>query len=281
MLIRKANGEHELFQQTKLETSLRTAGADEKVVEKIVAHIKLDLNDDSTTSDIYNHAFELLKHYGNRPAAARYSLKRAVIELGPTGFPFEKLLAEVFKTQGYKTRTNVIMKGKCITHEVDFLGEREDKLIAGEAKFHNRSGMKTDLKVALYIDARYRDLVDSKYSGLCNKEQICEYWLITNTHFTKNARSYTECRGGIKLVGWDYPKDHNLQVMIEETGLHPLTCLTTLSKEQKRQLFDLGTVLCRSIRDDGSILRRIGIVGQKADDVIEEVTSLCGHPQVA
>lgn len=275
MLITKANGEREPFRPSKLETSLRTAGAEEKTIKKIIAHIEGELREGMTTTEIYHHAHQLLKQYSKHPAAARYSLKRAVMDLGPTGFPFEQFLAEIFGVKEFRSRTNIVIQGKCARHEIDFMAERSDTLIVGEAKFHNTPGFKTDLKTALYIDARFRDIKENQFGGFCQDGQVCQSWLVTNTKFTTNALSYARCRKEVTLVGWDYPEKHNLQQMIENTGVHPLTALSTLSENEKKRLFEAGHVLCRSVRDNEALLRQVGVTGKKAKAVLEEVTSLC------
>ena len=40
---------------------------------------------------------------------------------GPTGFPFEKLTAEILESMGYSTRTGVIVPGHCVKHEIDVI----------------------------------------------------------------------------------------------------------------------------------------------------------------
>ena len=275
MLVTKADGTREAFRPEKLERSLRAAGASQSVIKRIVAHVETELTDGITTSEIYNHAFDLLKRHERHPTAARYSLKRAVMDLGPTGFPFEKLIAEIFSAQGFAAQTNVTMRGKCVEHEIDFIAERKDALVVGEAKFHNQLGLRTDLKVVLYVDARFRDIAESGFDGRCAPGKRCEPWLVTNTRFTNNARTYASCSGHLHLVGWDYPKNANLQTLIERTGLHPITCLTTLSQGEKQRLFDTGTVLCRSVQDNEVLLQRIGVVGSRASEVLEEASLLC------
>jgi hypothetical protein len=52
------------------------------MIDDIVRHIKGELKEGMTTSEIYQHAFSLLKKY-HAPVAARYSLKQAIIDLGP------------------------------------------------------------------------------------------------------------------------------------------------------------------------------------------------------
>src|SRR3972149_12145643 len=93
--ITKASGARELFDAEKLENSLLNSGAKVESARHIVDHITRELENGMSTSMLYDHAFFLLDRM-EKPAGARYSLKRALPELGPPGFPFEKFLAEVF-----------------------------------------------------------------------------------------------------------------------------------------------------------------------------------------
>lgn len=274
MFITKESGDREDFDPKKLEESLRYAGASETTISDIVGHIEEDLIEGMKTRDIYKKAFDLLKQKEKKPVAARYSLKRAVMELGPTGFPFESLLAEVFRAQGYDVHTGVHMKGKCAEHEVDLVVSRDKTFAICEAKFHNRPGYKTDLKTALYVDARSMDLAETNFDGKRPEGTNAESWLITNTKFTRNSIDYAKCVG-LKLIGWSYPAKENLEDLISEAGLHPLTCLTTLSKAEKRLLFERGQVLCRAIKKGGESLKSIGLNDERASQVLNEAEVLC------
>ena len=74
----KATGEREEFNPQKLHDSLMRAGASEEATDNIVSQIEKELKDGATTKDIYKHAFDLLGRE-EKPAAARYSLRRAVM----------------------------------------------------------------------------------------------------------------------------------------------------------------------------------------------------------
>ena len=264
MLITKADGEQEEFKSEKLERSLRNAGAEEKMIDYIVRHVVLELKPEMTTSEIYKHAFEILKKEGQKPVAARYSLKRAVLELGPSGFPFESFLAEIFRSKGYKAETDITIFGKCASHEIDVVAEKENELLIIEAKFHNALGARSDLQVALYVRARYDDLLANKFDGRLKASQKHRCSIFTNTSFTTNAYQYGECAGRGSLVK-----------LIEETALHPLTALTTLSGGEKKSLLGTGRVLCRDIKDNSSLLKEAGIGGQKFDMVMDEINKIC------
>ena len=132
----KANGQREPFVKEKLESSLFKAGADETTVNDIVDHTVRDLKDGMSTSEIYKHAFFLLRQK-SKPAAVTYSLRRAVMGLGPSGFPFEKYVSLILKEKGYEVLTDQMVMGSCVPHEVDIIAWNENKLIMVEAKFHN------------------------------------------------------------------------------------------------------------------------------------------------
>ncbi len=275
MLVTKLDGTKEEFASDKLTHSLLRAGATPDVAAEIVVKIEKGLSEGMTTSHIYKHARRLLTKHTPHPVAARYSMRRAVLDLGPSGYPFEKLLGEVFEKKGYDVKVGVNMMGKCVSHEIDVLAKNDKELIVGEAKFHNTQGFKTDVKVALYIHARFLDLEAANFDGLKPAGGTASSYLITNTKFTDTAIAYGKCVG-ITMIGWGYPKKGNVQDLIEEAGLHPLSCLTTLSQKERNVLYERGFVLCRAVTDNPNILEYAGVTGKKVDGVLAEAHQLCG-----
>lgn len=267
----KADGSKEPFDQTKLEYSLLRSKASPEVVAKVLKHLEREITEGMTTAYIYKHAFFLLKKM-QKPAASRYSLRRAVMDLGPTGFPFEKYIAEILSEKGYTTLTDQIVKGGCVEHEVDVIAWDDSKLIMAEAKFHNELGVKSDLKVALYVKARFDDLLETTH--FYGKRRIVdEAWLVTNTKFTTTAIEYGMCKG-LRMIGWNYPAKGNLQDMIEDGNLEPLTSLYSLPKSHLKTLIDQGVILCKHIHENPRILSDVGIPKAKAVTILEEIESL-------
>jgi hypothetical protein len=269
-LVTKADGEQEAFDPAKLEHSLQLAGASSTVRAKILARIMQTLREGIQTEDIYRYAFDMLKREEKVPVAARYSVKRAVFSLGPSGFPFEQFLAEVLKAHGYRTRTGVSLMGRCAPHEVDVLAEKGGKRVGVECKFHNEPGGKTDIKDALYVKARYDDLRNAPEQS----SRVDEGWLVTNTRFTRNAIRYAQC-SSLRLIGWDFPRTRGLLEMIEEARVHPLTCLTTLSEGEKHRFLDRRIVLCKDLQQK-HLLQEYGVRPDKIPHVMEEASQLCG-----
>jgi len=197
-----------------------------------------------------------------------YSLRRAVMELGPSGFLFEKFVGEILKAQGYEVKVGVIMQGACVEHEVDIFAKKNHRHIIVECKFHNEDGIRSDVKVALYVRARFEDL-KKKCDTTVNHEDIHEGWLVTNTKLTSQAIAYGNCVG-MKIIGWNYPQGGNLQDLIVASGVHPLTCLTTLNKKRKAVLFENGIILCRDVEKRTDILRSLGMGEREIASVVTE-----------
>lgn len=270
MLITKADGEQEPFDPAKLEHSLAQSGASSTMRARVLSHVMHQLKPGMMTEEIYRYAFDILRREEAVPVAARYSIKRAVFALGPSGFPFEQFLAEVFRAHGWKAQTGVALNGRCAPHEVDVFAEKNGKRIGIEAKFHNDAAGKTDIKDALYVYARYEDLRSAPEAS----SRVDEGILITNTRFTRNAIRYAQC-SGLSLIGWDYPRTRNLLTLIEEARVHPLTCLTTLSDSEKRRLLDQRVVLCKHVGAP-HLLKDFGIKPDRIPHVMEEAKQLCG-----
>ncbi len=270
----KTSGEREQFSLHKLRRSLVRSGADDETVEMVVEHIIPELKNGMTTTQIYKHAFSLLKET-KYPVAIRYSLRKAVMELGPSGFPFEKFVAEVFRRKGYKAENGIIVPGFCVSHEVDILMEKGDQHIFVECKFHNQQGIKTDVKVALYVHARFLDLQKAhSVKEHMSDPIIHEGWLVTNTKLTSDAIKYSNC-SGLTIIGWDYPERGNLQDLILETSVHPLTFLSTLTSRDKMDLLEQGVVMCLDLKKDPALLLALGFSDEKIKKVVDEVGRVC------
>jgi ATP cone domain len=272
ILVTKADGSTEYFKIEKLRRSLRRAGAAPDEVNQIVAEVSKTLQNGVYTQEIYRQAFTLLRQ-SRIPAAARYSLRRALFGLGPTGFPFELFLSKLFELDGYTVKTGSIISGKCAEHEIDVAAYKEDHSFVAEAKFHARPGIKSDLQVAMYSYARLLDLKEAKVctDAICG---IKEFWLITNTKFTSAAERYAECVG-VKLLSWDYPKHNNLHDRIQRAGIYPVTVLQNISPSQVETLIGRGAILCQDILEQPHILRHLHISQKKQEALLDEVRAIC------
>jgi hypothetical protein len=266
----KATGDLVNFSEQKVVRSLMRSGAN-KIVAKEIGKTVSDRvkNEKTSTKEIYQWAYSELKKKHEQPVAARYSLKESILSLGPSGYPFEKYIAKILSRQGYKTKVGVILNGKCVTHEVDVVAIKDNKHYLIEAKFHNKHGIKTNVKVPLYIRSRFLDL-EAKLKSSGDKHAIHQSWLVTNTRFTRDAIKYGECMG-MRMIGWRYPVNGGLEKLIEETGLHPVTCLTSLNKDEKNILLDNNVILCSDVALKTKRLKKMGFSQKRILSIKEEV----------
>lgn len=275
--ITKASGERTAFSREKLRNSLERSGANEEIINKIISEVESRLYEGIPTGEIYQVAFDLLKeHY--KPFAARYKLKQAIMELGPSGYPFEKFIAEILKYRGFQAKVGEIVKGHCVNHEIDVIAEKDEKHFMIECKYHNSKGTICDVKIPLYIQARFKD-VERQWKNLPGHgTKFHQGWVVTNTRFSEDAIQYGTC-AGLHLVGWNFPHRGSLREQIDISGLYPITCLNTLSKREKQILLDNKIVLCMEICSNPGILTDYGISSKRIDSVLQEAKTLCeGKP---
>jgi hypothetical protein len=269
----KSSGKTTKFSIAKLKSSLRRSGADAAIIQQIVDKVRDELYRGISTKEIYNRAFALLKKKKS-VFASKYKLKKAIYELGPTGFPFEKFVGTVLQYSGYEVFIGQIFNGKCVSHEVDVTARKNGQNIVVECKFHNEEGRNCDVKVPLYINSRYRDILEFGKSLSNKKLQPNEGWVVTNTRFTLDAIQYGECVG-LYLLSWDYPIGNGLKDRIDRLGLYPITVSTLLTKREKEFLLSRDIVLCRQLINDHFYLDHLGISESRKDRVLKEIQSLC------
>ncbi|MHC1773956.1 MAG: restriction endonuclease [Lentimicrobium sp.] len=273
--VMKSSGESQDFSEEKLYHSLRNAGAPEEVVQSVIFEIRKGLYEGITTRSIYRKAFQLLRRKVHA-TAGRYSLKNAIMELGPTGYPFETYVGELMKRLGYEARTGQIIQGKCVTHEVDVVAwNREVKLLI-ECKYHNIPGKVCSVQVPLYIQSRFIDVRSTWETLPENRGKNFEGWVVTNTRFSEDAAAYGRC-SGLHLVSWDYPRHGSLKDLIETTALFPVTAISGLNKKQKQILIDHQIVLCSDLAVNLRLLEILRLPGRLLKNVTSEILELSGR----
>ena len=271
-MLRKADGTEEEFRPDRLTASLQRAGAGEHAAERIAEDITRSLVDGTPSREVYARAFTLLRKEA-RPVAARYSLRRALLELGPTGHPFEDFIGRLFEKEGWQMKTRQMIRGKCVMHEVDFYASHPEKneFLAAELKYHNDPGYKTDLKVALYVKARFDDIFAC--DPVVRACPIDRGMLVTNTKFTTDAVSFSEC-AGVELLGWSYPLGNGLFERMCRSKIYPVTTLTTLSRSEKRLLIDARVATVDQVLSDRAALAALHISPERIGEIRAEAEGL-------
>ncbi len=268
-LIRKSSGELVPFSTSKLESSLFRSGASPELIEKIAKAITSLPTENLTTKEVYKHAFRLLRKSAFQ-LAARYKLQRAILELGPSGYPFEEYVGHLFAFQGLETEVGVVLNGKQITHEVDVWAKNHEVQYIVECKHHSNQSYKSDIKVVLYVHARFNDIISQLRKHQDNNLNY-KCWIVTNTRFTADAIAYASGEN-IELMAWNFPSKGNLRERIDISGLYPITCLCSLTKSEKQFLLDQKVVLCKELIHQPELLNFIR--SNKTKRVIDECKSL-------
>lgn len=286
--ITKASGERDPYDRGKLRRSLERSGAGEGDVARVIDEVEAQLRDGMSTRKIYRKAFQALRR-DSVFAASRYRLKQAVMDLGPSGYPFERYVGGILESMGYTVAVGRIVNGICVTHELDVIARRNGEIVLVECKFRNQPGSKTDVKVPLYFHSRFNDVAEAwkrdkgrawKESGLGlpdgePENGLPEFtpWIVTNAKFTDDAIRYSAC-AGIHLLGWDYPEQDSLLKHIERARLMPVTILEKLSKRDQQLLMDEGITTCRELYQNEIMLQKVGMPPARIKRVMRELETV-------
>ena len=274
MKILTASGERSSYSPEKVANSLRRSGAREPVIHDILSSLDKKLYEGMTTKEIYKLAYNLLKSQDGL-TASRYKLKKAIFELGPTGFPFERFIGAILEHSGYKVEIGKVIPGACVSHEVDVIATRREKKLFIECKFHSDQGRNCNVKIPLYIHARFQDI----RKHVPQKGEINQFfnegWVVTNTRFTKDALQYSHCVG-LQLLSWDYPVGFGLKDRIDKLGLYPITVSTLLSAREKQFLLSRDKVLYKELKNNEFLLDQLEISPGRKKKILKETNDLCG-----
>lgn len=272
IIIVKATGEREPYSREKIIYSIRRAGVPDAMRDQVVRRLEEKLYPEIPTSEIYRHIAEFLGKSAHPYFQSRFSLKKAIMDLGPGGFTFEKYIGAILAKKGFQVTINAIVRGKCVPHEIDVLAIKDQEHYLIECKFHNMGGTKTDIQVALYVQARFTDIL-YVWQQEKTKHLLHQPWIITNTKCTSQAVDYARC-AGMQITGWSYPSSGNLQQMIENEKLYPVTCLISLPNIFKQKLLAQNIVLVEDLRNNKEFLNSFSISKTEKEKLEKEINYL-------
>ncbi len=273
--VKKNIGEMEQFSKEKFLKSLQSAGANQREAEAMAETLIPELYDGITTDEIHKKALDLLRG-SDKIYATKYNLKRAIFDLGPSGYPFERLVRALLEQKGFTSKVGVILKGIRITHEIDVLAEKDGNSYVIECKFHSGAKTVSNVQVPLYIQSRFLDVQKQWNADLNKKTYLKQAWLVTNTRFTKDAIEYAKSVD-LTLLSWDYPKNNGLKKNIDNYCLYPVTTLTTLTKEEKVKLIAKDIILIKELFNEPHYLKEINLESKRIVKVLSEIKQLCSE----
>jgi Holliday junction resolvase len=262
----KKTGIIEDFDENKIIQSLINVGADEVTASKICKTVYDKIPNLIRADDLWKITLKELKKY-HLGFATKYNLKKAIYNLGPSGFPFERYFAKLLAEYGYETIIDEWIEGKCLNYEIDIVAVKDEERYIIECKFHNQAGVKSDLKTVLYVFGRWLDIKE-KFPYLKN-------WLATNTKITDEGIKFAECRN-IKITAWKYPPSESLEKLIEQKGIYPVTILLSGNKFIYTNLIQNNFVIIQDLfrYKPEEISKMTGIELNKIRKLIDEAKNL-------
>lgn len=272
MQVKKHSGELTDFNPNSLRYSLSRSGANTEEVDRVFKEIEHKLYNGISTRELYELAFEHLKLVRNT-FAARYSLKKALRDLGPEGYYFEKWVARIFQEDGYQSVTGQTIQGHAVTHEIDVVAVKDNKMLAIECKFRNDIDAKISVTTPMYFMSRVKDITDLTYTFFNKNLKVSEGWLVTNAYFTTDSIKFGEYHK-MNLLSWDFPKDNSLKIKVDNNGEYPITCLTSLTDMEKGKLLKAQCILVKDIVRDPKFLQAIQADNTKKKRILLEAKEL-------
>lgn len=272
----KSNGVRVPYDQEKIRRTLVRAGADERIIGRILDGLTPHLKDGMTTKRLFATLKRELRKE-NRGLARRYDLRDALLRFGPAGYTFERYVSAILTAHGYVSEVpEQELPGTCVSHEVDVVAEKDGRRAMIEAKFRNKFGELVTLKDTLATWARFLDLSAGGGSasggnggGKGGKAGgFDECWIVTNGKFSKPALQFGQCKG-MKMIGWD-SEERSLARMVDHAVLYPVTVIENLRQLELEQLAAKGLVLCRDLaaRKPASLARAAGLNQERAEKIV-------------
>lgn len=253
----------------KLQRSLRRTGLRPKYCKEISQEVARSIRPGANTKEIFKKTLRLVKGK-SVIAATHYSLKKSLLDLGPAGFIFERFAARYFEAIGYQTFVGNRLQGQLVGHEVDIVAVAKNYQVFAECKFHNMAGKKNDIKIALYVKARWDDLREGPEGS-----SLKEFYLVSNTAFTQDAITYSNGHR-LKLLGINAPEDESFLDKIKKHKLYPITSLKQLTRSHCHELIEKNLLLCSDLLSKKDLLMKMGMTEDEVKKIFDDINRLLG-----
>jgi hypothetical protein len=243
-------------------------GATRAVAESIAEEIETMIYDGIETKEILQIIFRQLRKH--RPAINhQIDLRKALSLLNPAP-DFELFVQILLSEHGYTVTPNRIIRGRCVEHEVDAIARKNGEAFIVEVKHHFNYHTPTSLDVGRISRAVFEDVTEGFKLGL-NNLKIDRSMIVCNTKLSEHAKCYAECRE-IYHIGWSSPPNHDLQTMIEEKQLYPITYLRRLNRVTGKKLVSNGIILLKQLteRNPRELRRQTGISKMNLESIIRK-----------
>jgi len=273
VLVTKANGTKQPFSRRKVVRTCIRMGATRAEAELIANEIETRIYAGISTKKILQMIFRRIKKY--KPVIKhQIDLRRALSLINPAP-EFEQFVRLLLSEYGYQVTPNQIIRGKCVEHEIDAVAKKNGKTYLVEVKHHYKYHTPTSLDVSRISRAVFEDVAEGHELGL-NDLEIDYAMIVCNTKLSEHAKRYADCKG-IFHIGWSSPKNGDLQSMIEQKKLYPITFLKGLNAETRNKLASNGILLLKQLvmktplelrRQTGVSLERLELMISKAEAIV-------------
>jgi len=243
--VTKFDGTRQPFDKNKIVRTCMRMGATNAAAESIAEEIENRVYDGIETKKILQMIFRSLRKH--KPVTRhQIDLRKALSLLSPAP-DFERFIQLLLSEHGYEVTPNQILRGRCVEHEVDAIARKNGKTCIVEVKHHYQYHTPTSLDVSRISRAVFEDVTEAYELGL-NNLKIDYALIVCNTKLSEHAKRYADCRG-ISHIGWSSPLNRDLQTMIEEKKLYPITFLKGLNTETRNKLASNGVILLKQLTE--------------------------------
>ncbi len=271
MEVIKYSGGIEPFNPEKIKYTILDAGGSKKLAEEAVQKVTKEYHKGMTTKEILNILLKFLK---KEPGVSeRYDLKRAIMSLGPSGFPFETFFANLLNYYDYTTKVGEKLIGNGRVYEIDIIAEKninsQRKKFMIECKYHNKLGIRTKIHHAKHTYQKFLKL---------QKYNFNQPWLTTNTKCSLDTLNYAK-KVNLKITSWKYPKNESLKDLIKNKKLYPITILKFLPKEIKEKLYNSKILILKDLfkYNKTDLIRITGLTKKEIEMVTREARDILGN----
>ena len=241
VFVTKADGTKQIFSREKVVRTCLRMGATRAIAELVAEEIETRIYDGITAKKILQMIFRRLRKH--KPVIRnQIDLRKALSLLNPAP-DFERFIQLLLREHGYEVTPNQIIRGRCVEHEIDAVARKNGKTCIVEVKHHYEYHTPTSLDVSRISRAVFEDVTEGYELGL-NSLKIDYALIVCNTKLSDHAKRYADCRR-IEHIGWSSPKNRDLQTMIEEKKLYPVTFLKGLSADARQRLTSNGIILLK------------------------------------
>jgi hypothetical protein len=268
VFITKADGTKQSFSREKIVRTCLRMGATRTTAESIADTIETKVYDGMETKKILQMIFKHLKKH--KPVIRhQIDLRKALSLLNPAP-DFEYFIQLLLSEHGYHVTPNQIIQGRCVEHEIDAIARKNNKTCIVEVKHHYKYHTPTSLDVSRISRAVFEDVTEGYELGL-NNLKIDYALIVCNTKLSEHAKRYADCRG-ISHIGWSSPKNHDLQTMIEEKKLYPITFLKGLNAESRKRLTSNGIITLKQLTEQNptTLRRQTGLPKGKLESILDK-----------